>query len=327
MWSWPCRFERVSSMCLSFAEVLIGGVLTGSYRCRACPVGTFNPSMGGQSLSDCLPCPPGAVTETTGSINGTAACFCSPLEYKSDRELHCFQCPVGAVCGSDSNVCAFNVDPPACSNQSIVGEWKRGSTGEFVLISCPDGYQRINSSARAQQCRPCSEFDYIIDPNRFECQRCPPGLECNGTATVRNKLRGSEWVTDGPVFRLQSCPRGYFVSNETLGTQECRYCGLGEDCEEDECTQCRSCPPGWYKDSISTSACTRCATGSYASSHGSRVCTLCPQFSSTPGTSSTARLTCECEGLTYPAGGPDDFVCASCPLGGVRFSSLHFALP
>ena len=99
----------------------------------------------------------------------------------------CQNCPVGALC-SDGQTCALH-DVPAfmCPNaERIKGEWKV-SGSIYRLVNCPAGTQLLNSSSGTssgvfspdiQQCRPCLNGTYIINPNNDECQQCPPGSSC-----------------------------------------------------------------------------------------------------------------------------------------------------
>jgi len=60
---------------------------------------------------------------------------------------------------------------------------------------------------------------------------CPPGLTCDGTSTVQPVVENSTWVAHGDIYKLQSCPSGYYVyppavDDETnAALQECKACG------------------------------------------------------------------------------------------------------
>ena len=57
-------------------------------------------------------------------------------------------------------------------------------------MSCPSGTQLLNSTsgtsagvfdAEIQECRPCTEGTYVINPNKDACQDCPAGASpCPG---------------------------------------------------------------------------------------------------------------------------------------------------
>ena len=65
------------------------------------------------------------------------------------------------------------------------------------------------------------------------CMGCPLGLECDGSSTVWPVVASSTWIEDGAIYRLQSCPLGYYVSpNNPVDTsnavlQKCSLCGKG----------------------------------------------------------------------------------------------------
>ncbi len=78
---------------------------------------------------------------------------------------------------------AFCPDGATFTPKVTGSEWV-ASDGIFKLVSCPKGTELLNSTmgtsygtfaAAFQQCKPCGEGKYIIDPNRDECQDCPPG--------------------------------------------------------------------------------------------------------------------------------------------------------
>ena len=116
-------------------------------------------------------------------------------------------CPTGLVC--EDGECSI---PPACTDGTlIVGSWTDDDgDGQYDLVACPAGYQKQIASFDTQQCHAClSPAQYIIDPNNDICQNCPPGLTCQGDATVVPVLEGSTWTVEDNVFKLVACPTGY----------------------------------------------------------------------------------------------------------------------
>ena len=84
----------------------------------------------------------------------------------------CVNCPAGGDCIKGGADVHFQV-----------GSWKP-INGVYHLISCPAGYQLVNStdgtskgtfSPDLQQCKACLPGQYIIDPDTDACQPCPPG--------------------------------------------------------------------------------------------------------------------------------------------------------
>ena len=130
-------------------------------------------------------CPAGyvLVTGQENAVNGSAVCtFCNPGTYSVFPLAHvpgfpglaagCFTCPAGGDCSKGGKEIQFQVGV-----WSILG-------GLYILISCPAGYQLINSTSGTskgifsnalQECRACLPGQYIINPDFDACQQCPPG--------------------------------------------------------------------------------------------------------------------------------------------------------
>ena len=131
-------------------------------------------------------CPLGYVltVDKEGEANSPAICtFCKQGTYSlspwagapgSSRDSPaCLNCPIGLNCNGGADV-----------NQKENSTWF-DVDGVYHLISCPPGFQLINSTSGTsrgefasdlQQCRECSVGQYIINPNTDECQECPPGI-------------------------------------------------------------------------------------------------------------------------------------------------------
>ena len=132
-------------------------------------------------------CPLGSilVPDQEGNANGSAVCTrCRPASYSlsplarspgsSINSPSCLSCPDGCDCtlgGADIR----------CD----LGLW-RAIEGVLRIISCPAGYQLINSTAGTsqgifsndlQQCKACLPGQYIINPDIDTCQECPPGSQ------------------------------------------------------------------------------------------------------------------------------------------------------
>jgi hypothetical protein len=135
----------------------------------------------------------------------------------------CEKCPRGLICSDGS--CAIRDNMTACADASdlIIGEWRQPvERGTFELHSCPEGFSKRGLD-RVQrefmQCQRCADrLNYIIEPDRDDCQRCPPGLTCHGNALVEPVVNGSEWVLEESIFRLVSCPPVSHVPNPKPST-------------------------------------------------------------------------------------------------------------
>lgn len=149
----------------------------------------------------------------------------------------------------------------------------RQEIGATELGNCIDCLGRSGTSQKKGQSSwkscICDSIYYRI---RFEgpndqCQVCPPGLHCNGSAGVAVVTPGSIWSADDFIFRLESCPTGYSVYygsdifNAEL--QKCEPCGKGKECTLDICTTCLDCAAGYYKAVKGPIACTECPENTY----------------------------------------------------------------
>ena len=74
-------------------------------------------------------------------------------------------------------------------------------------------------------------YRILADDKDDACMDCPLGLTCDGTSAVTPVVTGSVWAADGAIYKLQSCPSGYYVSPTAsvdatnAATQECKPCG------------------------------------------------------------------------------------------------------
>ena len=97
----------------------------------------------------------------------------------------CKTCPIGAICKDRS--CALQWESLNCTSQGgdrIAGNWTRQplSSGDnhYTLTSCPPGTELQSEEEMGtpdlQQCKPCTlGTEYIIDPDRDVCEKCPIG--------------------------------------------------------------------------------------------------------------------------------------------------------
>ena len=109
------------------------------------------------------------------SLCGPGSYSLSPLAISPDSSIDspsCLSCPAGCDC-------ALGGAGIKCKS----GLWK-AFQGVFRLMSCPAGFQLVNStdgtskgtfSSVTQQCKACLSGQYIINPDTDSCQPCPPG--------------------------------------------------------------------------------------------------------------------------------------------------------
>eukprot|EP00961_Rhodomonas_salina_P297024 3936872-Rhodomonas_salina.10 len=230
----------------------------------------------------------GAASHTGAQIGSCTRCRAGT--YSLDplvgpaSEPSCLACPAGGRCAGGDEV------------TFAVGDWAE-EQGMFVLKSCPPGHELVGRSdqvdAAAQQCKPCLQTEYVMDPNRDSCTACPNGAVCDGSGLVaRAEPAGAVWVADMEqrIYRLLSCPTGYRVVNSSADgvfaqqLQQCSACPEGRECTAASCQTCLPCAPGSFKDMAGPFPCTLCELGTYATAAGATsetFCRSCPLNSNT----------------------------------------------
>ena len=307
----------------------------GTQACRACPPNTYNPDINSKALANCQACPSGSETGGLDGQTEASACQCGDRLYLKNPAgsggiFSCANCPRGAVCADGS--CALrNADFNCSDGTSIVGDWViNNSTGSYDLRSCPAGYEtwttQEQGSEEMQQCHKCLESQYIIDPDLYACQKCPPGLKCKGDSEVVPVVKKSTWTADDGVYKLTACPTGYRKLSTEGGWDQhkCEPCADGTECVLDVCDTCTACTAGKYKDAPGTQACRACPPNTYNPDINSKAlanCQACPSGSETGGLDGqTEASACQCGDRLYlknPAGSGGIFSCANCPRGAV----------
>jgi hypothetical protein len=145
-----------------FSDITSLDLMQGADVCPAGYVLVLDHPNATTSPAVCTLCRPG-----TYSIN--------PLAFAPDAKIAtpaCLSCPAGGDCTKGGADVTF-----------AVGGWRDDGT-LYVLESCPPGYQLVNSSSGTssgtfsnilQQCKACRPGQYIMNPNRDNCENCPPG--------------------------------------------------------------------------------------------------------------------------------------------------------
>ena len=136
---------------------------------------------------------------------------CAPGHYKAAVSTEaCDACPANT----------YRETPGATELANCKGCLAKSSTNGAVGQSswtscvCDSDYYRI-----------------LADDKDDACMDCPLGLTCDGTSAVTPVVTGSVWAADGAIYKLQSCPSGYYVSPTAsvdatnAATQECKPCG------------------------------------------------------------------------------------------------------
>ena len=135
--------------------------------------------------SECTPCAPGHYKAAVS----TEACDACPKDTYRETE--------GANELGDCEECLANSHTNGAMGQT-----------SWSACVCDSAYYRI-----------------VADDKDDACMECPRGLICDGTSTVQPVVENSTWVVDGAIYKLQSCPSGYYVEASTDELQECKPCG------------------------------------------------------------------------------------------------------
>ncbi len=250
-----CLTDRCTGTCSKCKPGQFKGQ-QGTAACENCTRNSYNPVPGGDSARSCVPCPVNSGTgpefSSTGSAEGQtniSACVCRDDHYALlyAETLECVKCPQAARCEQDQT-CIFRDGLKGlgtrCGSQ-LVGDWVPNVvTGKFELKGCPEGHELQAPGEERQKCHPCTDEQYILNPNEDECQPCPVGATCFGNSTIHSKVEGADWSiqereVDGQnvsMFVLNSCPRGHELNNKrgngdfSPQDQECRACAVSSEC-------------------------------------------------------------------------------------------------
>jgi hypothetical protein len=206
---------------------------------------------------------------------------------------------------------------PEDTFSTIIGATSRSDCTECPARSDTGGLQ---GRTAASDCQCEEQTTYSLGTEVVECKLCPSGLICSGTATVGYVQPESVWDLTEAGYRLKSCPRGHYVfpaevDESNAATQECRPCGLGEECSENACIACTPCPAGFFKDTALPEECRPCPINTWNDQQGRRSsgdCKQCPTGASTTAEAQTSN-TCECGARFYRS--TDGNRCLACPKG------------
>ena len=344
----PIPMHMQGEECVATACVTCTACSPGYYKaavsteaCGPCPVNTYGNNLFDQTSSGyCTQCPFGSNTGGHVASTSADACQCGDRFYLTSAgatgsALSCATCPSGAVCPF-SGFCALRTPDLNCTSNSgpIPGTWVLSTSGEdagkYRLIGCPAGYQTQNASHDTAKCHPCLETQYIINPDKDACERCPPGLICQGDDMYEEVVENSTWAADNGVYRLATCPRGYARRSIDDGTssadqQQCIPCAAGSECVLEVCNNytCSECQEGTYKDAAGTQACRACPQNTFNPKKGATAfaeCEDCQPKSSTAGSGHISWDDCECDRDYYlimsnQGTASESRTCQACPRG------------
>lgn len=193
-------------------------------QCKACPIGTYNPSSGEIGATACLDCP--------GN-------FAAGLGF-------CIECPEGAIYNFTTTFCD---DCPAGTYHIFAAN---------TCNACPQG--EYSSTARSTVCTKCGEGSFNDESGKAKCKQCPRGTygpnvgakskeecvkchvlckECFGASSAEcySCSESPEAVMEGESTCV--CPSHFFYNSATHKCEECN--ALCVDCFGSSSEQCEGC--------------------------------------------------------------------------------------
>lgn len=247
----------------------------GATTATACLAGTYLPTVGGASISDCIECPAGFYCSTDGLHYATQ---CPSRSYCPAGSSSLTACPAGSYCTVESSVptdcpagyyCPDESDAPiTCPDGSYCP-----LADATAPISCPSGtYFAADchlAETESQCCVSCPAGTYASSDAQtpmYACLSCSAGYVCTGVASTPTP-------TDSTVDGGYICPPGYFCPAGALRTTACPVGTYRAEEGGGSVSDCLSCPEGWYNPYTGQSACLSCGSTSFSIA-GSSQC-LC----------------------------------------------------
>ena len=248
---------------------------------KACPPGTFCPSVGNVEP---LPCKPGSFNENYA-------------------QSMCNTCPLGRMCPTFGLL-----TPRMCPAGYVCDEVGKATWSKLCPAGywCGEGTLTANaSSALSPKPNPCAPGTYCLMgvttnrtvPGRLDtaqicvegtyCQAstgspqgtapCPRGYYCGTGVSAPSPARPGFYVNrPGSVLEVP-CSPGTFTA--TVGTIQCMACPAGHSCADDGTVSPGPCEAGQYRSVTDSVSCMLCPTGTWSTRKGltdESLCEPCP---------------------------------------------------
>ena len=241
---------------------------TGYRHSYPCPVGTFNPDTGSDSIDDCQACTAGSYCDSPGINTVTGNCaagyYCSGsaiIATPIDTDTGGI-CPLASYC-PESSTSPTDCDAGKYCNQqglsSPVADCYKGfycnaksttavpTDGTMGNICSAGKYCAAGSSSETD----CGVGKYSPAVGLFEaaeCLDCPHGKYCE---------------TAGLTSPTGDCSAGYYCDGgQNVASPSGKECTVGSYCEEGS-FEAVPCQKGKYQDDTSQSSCKDCTSGKY----------------------------------------------------------------
>ena len=232
-----------------------------------CPAGTFNPRMGGISVSDCEDCTPGKYCAIAGleAVTGscTAGWYCtSKAKTATPSDNTGAQCPTGHYCEAGTYL------PMKCPIGKYSDSLK--ATSDATCLDCQDGHY---CPLRAGTSRTLK-----FGTNSHKCDE---GYLCTGATKIPNpaaaKCIAGTYCIKGATI-AEACDVGTY--NPWPGQSTCLECPPGRVCNSNGLSTAANCPVGFYCPLGTTSSTGKgCEAGTYNPIEGAESqdeCLPCP---------------------------------------------------
>ena len=231
-----------------------------------CPLGTYNPSLGRQSKSECIPCTGGSFCGQVGieSVQGicNAGYYCDSGAVNSTW----IECPPGNYCPVGTTIpfaCPIGTYSPFTRLESkseclpcTAGSFCSEMGAENTTGLCAAGYYCPNGSVSS------SPIDFI----------CPVGLHCPVGSAVPISCESGYFTNSTGQSECQVCPERYYCVPVNTSQPDFSLgifpCPQGYHCPNKTGLDWQPCPRGTFSNTsglANEEECTPCLGGYYCS--------------------------------------------------------------
>ena len=265
-----------------------------------CMKGTYNPSRGAASLSNCIPANEGFHCPNE---HMSAQLPCPAGEFSSAESFpDCIRVQIGFYSNATAN------ESTPCRPGFACNQLQGTSFHDMLSTPCGPG---TYSAGGASSCPDCSAGSFAGGPANLQCEPCLPGHSCSKGSAESTPCQAGSFASEGQAS-CTPCSAGYY-SDE--GNETCTQCEAGHFCVRSTSrTQMgkAKCGPGTYSAG-GASSCQDCSPGRFSNLTVNSNCTSCRAGYYCKGSSQPA----PCEKGTYRAvtGGSVADDCSKCQMG------------
>ncbi|XP_071807027.1 uncharacterized protein, partial [Asterias amurensis] len=243
---------------------------TGTNRTYDCPPGTYNPTEGRESVSQCKGCEPGefcpeyGMNQTAGDCTEGFYCTGNASVAAPVDGITGDICPIGFHCpaGTSSPV---PCDPGTYTDTEQNALCDLCTPGHYCTMGtnpqdCPEGFYCPEGTGHVWQSCPLGTFSNQTGlSNETQCTQCTFGFYCDqlnatsesGLCAAGHYCRlGSDSRTPSVLSRGDAgiCPPGYFCKQGTGEPEACPVSTFNNETNRERMDQCQTCLEGHYCD-------------------------------------------------------------------------------